>query len=123
MKPCDIVFNPSTAHNDDGPLERWKAFIKSCRNGGEVWWTGKKTARPGDLCLFWFGAPKHCIAGVGVHDGTVYGKTKWSSPQIGFAVTALSRPLQLDDIHGDSDLRAWWAGNPFWGGPKTIKNP
>jgi hypothetical protein len=121
LRKCDIVFNPSTAYNDYGPLNRWQAFVDACDRDGEVDWTGKKTARFGDLYLFWFSAPKHCIAGVGFPNGEVFGKTRWPSPQIGFAVKRLPRPIGIDEIRDDSTLTRWWAGNPYWGGPKTIK--
>lgn len=117
----DIVFNPSTAHNEHGPLARWNGFANACAEGGGLWWTGKKTAKAGDIYLFWFGAPKMFIGGIGVHDGTVEGKTRWPSPQIGFdPIHRLRTPIGIEELRNDPVLKAWWAGNPFWGGPKTV---
>jgi hypothetical protein len=120
--PYDIVFNPSTSYNEDGRLARWQRFVDGCKNERGLEWTGKKVAKAGDLYLFWFGKPKHFVGGIGIHDGEKFEKTKWPSPQIGFfPVIRLSSPVHLDEVHGDAVLAEWWEGNPFWGGPKTLR--
>jgi hypothetical protein len=125
----ELVWLPNHADNNDGPTGRLKNFQKDCKKGRTDSWTCKKTAKCGDVYLFWFGKPKTILAGVGVSTGDVEEATNdgwdWTDAEIGWfceydPVIALKEPLTIDDIKQDRLLAGWWQGRPFQGGPKKI---
>jgi hypothetical protein len=115
----DVVFNPSLAREGRKATGRWELFASHC-DDGETYWTAKKSIRPGDLYLFWFGTPMMFVGGVGVHDGTTYESRRWGT-EFGFKpLLKLSSTIGVEDIRADPTLAGWWAGNPFMGRPKTL---
>jgi 5-methylcytosine-specific restriction endonuclease McrA len=125
----DIVFQPNHAGYNDIPEARLDDFLGCCEQGVTDDWTCKKTARKGDLYLFWFGSPAMRIAGVGVCKGDVNvqeneGVDWTNAPKLWACsfepLNGLKRPVTLDHIKEDSVLASWWESQPWRGRSKSI---
>jgi len=115
----DVVFNPSHAGDRTGPRGRWKGFRAACDDGAVIW-SGKTTAKSGDVYLFWFGEPLLFLGGIGIHDGTFHDDSEWKNLGGFEPVLALASPIGIKQIQNDAKLADWWAGSPYRGQPKTI---
>jgi hypothetical protein len=125
-----LYFSPTAAETEEGP--------PNLRDPCYFWEAGKvadgysckKTARQGDLYLFWFADPYSGVCGIGVCDGNVRRKdeTNWPFwPRWGDGYVCgydpflwLEQPVLLNDITADSILAEWWQGMPARGGAKTM---
>lgn len=125
----DLVWFPNLAGNKNGPIGRLKNFQKACKDGITESWSCKKTAKCGDVYLFWFGKPKTIVAGVGVSNGDAEPEENvdfdWTDARIVWfckynPLFALKEPITIDDIRQDPLLAGWWKGKPYRGGPKRI---
>ena len=128
----DIVFLPNRVVS---PIfgDVYKKFL-STRNGKHLKsWTCKKTAKPGDLYLFYFGVPVSAIVGMAVckkePDPEGWKEKRWGNKSKFFSCSwkelhHFSDPIPVDRIsNGASVLAQWWKTRPFQGRPKTIPDP
>jgi len=92
-------------------------------------WTCKKTAKPGDLYLFYFGEPECKIAGLAVcresPDPEGWKRRNWTNRQKMFfcrwdALYHCNAPVTADEVRANRILGLWWATKPFRGRPKAI---
>jgi hypothetical protein len=131
---ADIVFDPLkfsrkvTSPGEDRDQD-WDAG--KVANG----YTCKKSAKHGDLYLFWFAEPYHGVYELGVCDGNVRTKDEsnwpfWPEWPEGWVCgydpfLRLENEVRLlDHVQTDPVLSNWWRGLPARGGPKTLlKNP
>lgn len=125
----ELVFNPNHAGYGDHERARLNDFLTYCKKGAVEGWTCKKTAKPGDVCLFWFCSPVKELAGIGVcaskAEEKVNGYWDWTdAPIVWFCeykpLICLASPVALSDIESDRVLAKWWLGRPFYGRPKAI---
>ena len=91
--------------------------------------TCKKTAKPGDLYLFYFGSPEFKIESVAVcrqppdPKGSVYpegGKRikMWFCPMD--RLYHFKKPITVGDLEASAVTAKWWATKPYYGRPKEI---
>jgi hypothetical protein len=116
-----MVFNPSHASDGKTDLGRWQAFARYAGKGGDFYWTTKQKSKAGDFYVFWFGAPKQFVGGVGIHTGEFdIVDTEWGREGLLSPVVRLRRPVLLQQLKADEHVAAWWSGNPYRGKPKTM---
>jgi len=112
--------------------ERFKRFRRLCQEGDRINWSCQKSAKPNDIYLFYFAAPKLQISAIGVVAGAVdevendgvdwaTGKKLWLCD---FAPAIwLKNPLTAAEIKLQPQLLRWWQGKPYFGKPKNIVSP
>lgn len=129
----ELTFQSIASWNGQGADESLQVFLEQCDSGLLEGWSCKKTAQVGDVYLFWFCQPAEVLAGVGIVANVPYEDEKagdWgSAARMAWFCTyepiiALPNVIRPSDIRGDADLKRWWHGRPFQGGPKRVEiNP
>jgi hypothetical protein len=129
MAMNEVVFSPNLEESPtfglvylDFMKHRIKPHLKS--------WTCKKTARPGDLYLFYFGAPIRGIAGMAVvrdpPDPKGW-KPRGRQKKMFFCsfeqLNHFAEPLTVEQLRTNPVVAAWWDTKPFRGSPKSIPEP
>jgi hypothetical protein len=124
----DVVFGPNLV---ESPVfhKVYKKFMDRQGQRKMASWTCKKTAKPGDLYLFYFGNPEFKIAGLAVcrqsPDPVGWRKRGWGSHQKMFfcpwdALHHFSAPITAGELQAKPGLDSWWQTKPYRGRPKTI---
>jgi hypothetical protein len=126
-----LTFSPTAAETEDStPNPRDPCFFWEMGKVSDGY-SCKKTARQGDLYLFWFGDPYCGVCGLGVCDGNVRRKDEtnwpfWPEWDDGYLCGYnpflwFDEPVRLNDILADPILAEWWQGMPARGGAKTMR--
>lgn len=122
----DIVFSPNLVSSLTFGKVYWTFMRTRGRTENQ---TCKKTAKPGDLYLFYFGEPECKIAGLAVcsqsPDPKGWKKPKWTNRQRMFfcpmdALYHCNTPVTADDFRANQSLASWWETKPYRGRPKTL---
>jgi hypothetical protein len=124
----EVVFAPN---REDSPTFG-KVYQRFMRNrGGKqlTHWTCKKTAKPGDLYLFYFGESQAKIAGLAVcsepPDPAGQKVSRGSNRHKMFFCSFdqlyhLRTPITVDELRSKGLVDSWWRTRPYRGRPKTI---
>lgn len=119
MQDSEIVFHPTHCGNDYGEMVRYDNFKRFCRKRKGVW-SCKKTVKPGDLYIFWFGEEKQEIVAVGISKGDdVFDETKWRHCTFDPLIACVT-PVSKAHFKADPTLREWWESRPYARGANRI---
>lgn len=124
----EVVFAPNLK---DSPTfgNVYKSFMRDRGKKLLKSWTCKKTAKPGDLYLFYFGEPERKIAGLAVcreppdQDGWKHNKSSRTQKMFFCSFDQLHHfktPLEVDELRSNSLVNLWWRTRPYHGRPKII---
>jgi len=127
---ADIVFCPLHTNAGEEKGGRLSEFQEAVSGGVLEGWTCKSTARPGDVYVFYFGAPEHRIVALGIcatEPDCEDGPFEWTNARRAWfcdfdPVLLLDAALTKEAICADVILADWWRSAPYRGRPKTIPN-
>jgi hypothetical protein len=124
MELQDIVFAPNLVHSPHfGNV--YQGYMKYPRRAQLEDWTCKKTAKPGDLYLIYFGEPERKIVGLAVckefpnPEGQMEGDSKMFFCDFD-QICRLKSPVTADELRSAAWAHSWWKTMPYRGRPKTI---
>src|SRR5882672_68440 len=122
----DVVFAPNRVGEESLRLH---AMFSGCRQGWVEDWTCKKTAKPADLYLFYFGKPTFQIIAAGICSGEIMEfeneGVDWTESdkywEFQFKpLIKLTKTVHKDELTGTAPFQKWWQACPFHGRPKSL---